>query len=44
MSFFQGAKSYSKYLQLYLKTQDKQGAAEETLWYHKINTDLKYRP
>lgn len=36
MSFIQGAKDYSKHLQLYLKAQGEQGTAEETLWY-KIN-------
>lgn len=37
MSSIQGAKNYSKYLHICLKSQNKQGTAKETLWYHKTN-------
>lgn len=37
MSSIQGAKNYSKYFYIYLKAQDKQSTAEETLWYYKTN-------
>lgn len=32
MSFIQGAKNYSKYLHIYLNSQNKQGTAKDTLW------------
>lgn len=37
MSSIQGAKNYSKYLHVYLNSQNKQGTAKDTLWYHKTN-------